>query len=142
MIVTRNQNLNCFWLPSAIAANAFTIDPDEQIRRKVLNAVTGTLSTAPGLAHSPGAPKRRMTYEPISAVKNITSEARKTHIPSLRLWASTPRSAGHGGRISFTLGETAWLMTGLPSARPAPDHRAACGPAASSPPRPGESCTR
>src|SRR5947207_1718861 len=49
-----------YFLPSTIAAYALTIETDEQISRKVLNAVSGTLSTALGLAHSPGAPNRRM----------------------------------------------------------------------------------
>ena len=46
--------------PSATVAYAFTIVTLEQIRRNVLIAVTGMLSTIPGLAHSPGAPNRRM----------------------------------------------------------------------------------
>src|SRR2546425_6557806 len=96
MIVTSSQNLrppSCirfpgtfrrkYFLPSAIAAYALTMETDEQISRKVLSPVSGTLRTAPGLTHSPGAPKRSTMYEPISAVKNITSLARKTHIPSL-----------------------------------------------------------
>ncbi len=53
--------------------------------RNVFTAVSGTFNTAPGFAHSPGAPKRSTMYDPISAVKNITSLARKTHIPSLLL---------------------------------------------------------
>ena len=51
----------------------------------MLNAVIWMLSTIPGLAHSPVAPKRRITYEPINAAKNITSDARKIHIPSFLL---------------------------------------------------------
>ena len=47
-----------YFLPSAIAAYAFTIDTDEQIRRNVLTAVSGTLSTAPGLAHGSVTPNR------------------------------------------------------------------------------------
>src|SRR2546422_490208 len=47
--------------PSWIEAYAFTIDTLEQISRNVLNAVTLMLRTIPGLAHSPGAPNRRMT---------------------------------------------------------------------------------
>ena len=74
-----------FWSPSAIAAYALTIETDEQISRNVLKAVMGMLRTTPGRAHSPGAPKRRITYEPIRAEKNITSDARNTHIPSLWL---------------------------------------------------------
>src|SRR6266699_2525646 len=98
MIVTSIQNLSppsCsvlpgtlrrkYFLPSAIAAYALTSETDEQISRKVLIPVSGTLSTAPGCAHGDDMPKRRMMYEPISAVKNITSLARKTHIPSLLL---------------------------------------------------------
>src|SRR6266487_2843817 len=98
MIVTSIQNLSppsCsvlpgtlrrkYFLPSAIAAYALTIETDEQISRKVLSPVSGTLSTAPGCAHGVDIPKRSMMYEPISAVKNITSLARKTHIPSLLL---------------------------------------------------------
>ena len=70
-IVTSSQNLSppsCsifpgtfrrkYLLPSAIAAYALTIETEEQIRRKVLSPVSGTFNTAPGLAHSPGAPKR------------------------------------------------------------------------------------
>src|SRR6267154_4407674 len=93
MIVTSSQNLSppsCsifpgtfrrkYFLPSAMAAYAVTTETDEQISRKVLSPVSGTLSTAPGCAHGVDMPKRRMMYEPISAVKNITSLARKTHI--------------------------------------------------------------
>src|SRR5574341_2376867 len=98
MIVTSSQNLrppSCsvfpgtlrkkYFLPSAMAAYAFTIDTDEQISRKVFSPVSGTLSTAFGAAHADDMPKRSTMYEPISAVKNITSLARKTHIPSLLL---------------------------------------------------------
>src|SRR2546425_7963994 len=82
-IVSPSQKRSFRWSPSAMEAYAFTIETEEQINRNVLTAVTGMFSTAPGLAHSPGAPNRRMTYDPIRAVKNITSEARNTHIPSL-----------------------------------------------------------
>src|SRR6266545_5220505 len=98
MIVTSSQNLSppsCsvfpgtlrrkYFLPSAIAAYALTIETDEQISRKVFRPVSGTLRTAPGCAHGVDMPKRSTMYEPISAVKNITSLARKTHIPSLLL---------------------------------------------------------
>src|SRR6266853_624216 len=71
--------------PAEIAANALTIDTDEQIRMNVLRPVSGTLRTTLGLAHSPGAPKRRITYAPIRPVKNITSDAKNTHMPSLLL---------------------------------------------------------
>src|SRR5213083_3488192 len=67
MIVMSSQNLSppsCsvlpgtlrrkYFLPSAIAAYALTIETDEQISRKVLSPVSGTFNTAPGLAHSPG----------------------------------------------------------------------------------------
>src|SRR2546422_3164616 len=64
--------------PSWIAAYALTIDTLEQISRNVLKAVILMLSTMPGLAHSPVAPNRRMTYVPIRAAKNMTSEARNT----------------------------------------------------------------
>src|SRR5262245_32745178 len=69
IIVTSSQNLSPpsrssfpgtarrkYFLPSWMAAYALTIDTDEQISRNVLKAVSGTFSTAPGLAHSPGAP--------------------------------------------------------------------------------------
>ena len=35
-----------------------------------------------GSGHSVAVPQRRMMYEPIRAVKNITSDVRNTHIPS------------------------------------------------------------
>src|SRR5882762_10946922 len=112
MIVTSSQNLSppsCsvfpgtlrkkYFLPSAIAAYPFTIATDEQISRNVFRPVSGTLSTAPGCAHDDDMPKRSTIYEPINAVKNITSLARKTHIPSLLLYTPDPASAGCGGRI-------------------------------------------
>src|SRR5512145_3334002 len=124
MIVTSSQNLrppSCsvlpgtgrrkYFLPSAIAAYAFTIDTDEQISKKVLMPVSGTLRTAPGLAKASVMPKRSTMYEPISAVKNITSLARKTHIPSLLLYTPAPGSAGNGGRIASVVAVLATLMS-------------------------------
>ena len=60
-IVTSSQILRPFWSPCWMAAKAFTIDTDEQIRKKVLSAVSGTLSTTPGSAKCPGLAKRRIT---------------------------------------------------------------------------------
>src|SRR6266540_3821821 len=84
-IVSSSHNRKPRWSPREIAANAFTIDTEEQISRNVLKAVSGTLRTAFGFAHGSVTPKRRTTYDPMSAVKNITSLARKTHMPSLLL---------------------------------------------------------
>src|SRR6266511_3835944 len=84
-IVSSSHKRRPRWSPREIAANAFTIDTEEQSRRKVLKAVSGTLRTAFGFAHGSVTPKRRMMYDPISAVKNITSLARNTHMPSLLL---------------------------------------------------------
>src|SRR6185503_12843834 len=124
MIVMSSQNLrppSCslcpgtlrrkYFFPSAIAAYAFTIDTDEQISRKVLMPVSGTLSTAPGLAHASGMPKRSTMYEPMSAVKNMTSLARNTHMPSFLLYTPEPGSAGTGGRIASVIAVVATLVS-------------------------------
>src|SRR5436853_4627648 len=50
-IVINSHSLSPRWSPWEIAANAFTIDTEEQISRNVLKAVSGTLSTALGCAH-------------------------------------------------------------------------------------------
>ena len=68
-----------------MAAKAFTIVIDEQIRKKVFRAVRGTFRITPGSVQWSGCAKRRMTYVPISEVKNITSLSRNTHMPSLLL---------------------------------------------------------
>ena len=53
-MVISSQNFSLAWLPSWMAANAFTIVTLLQISRKVLTAVIGTLRTTPGLRPSPG----------------------------------------------------------------------------------------
>ena len=63
------------------AANAFTMDTEEQIRTKVLIAVSGTFSTSPGNAKCSGFANRRMTYAQMTR-KNMTSEREEIHIPS------------------------------------------------------------
>ena len=70
------------WSSRVAAAYAFTIETDEQMRMKVLRAVIGIARTVRGSGHGAPVPQRRMMYDPISAVKNITSETRKTHIPT------------------------------------------------------------
>ena len=83
--VARSQRRSCRCRPSCAAANALTIVTLLQISKKVLTAVTGMFNTWPGAFHELGCAKRKMMYVPISAVKNITSEPRKIHIPSFSL---------------------------------------------------------
>ncbi len=52
--------------------------------RLILSGVPPCSSGIPGSAQAV-VPNRRMMYAPISPVKNMTSEARKTHIPSFWL---------------------------------------------------------
>jgi hypothetical protein len=83
--VASSQRRSCFKKPSCAAAKAFTIVTELQISRNVFTAVTGMFNTTPGGYHEDGCAKRRITYVPINAVKNITSEPRKIHIPSFSL---------------------------------------------------------
>jgi len=52
-----------FWSPCSIAEKAFTMLTLEQMRTKVLKAVSGTLRTTPGFAKCSGWAKRRMMYD-------------------------------------------------------------------------------
>src|ERR1051326_9048059 len=63
-------------------AHAGPTGTEETMRMQVLNVPTGTLSTPCG--HTPGAAsRRRKMYAEKSAPKSITSEARKSHMPTL-----------------------------------------------------------
>src|SRR5439155_19437524 len=68
--------------PSRTEASALTIVTDEQIRMNVFSAVSQMFSVLPGCGQV-GLAKRSTMYDPMSPVKNMTSEQRKTHIPIL-----------------------------------------------------------
>jgi len=68
--------------PSRTEARALTIVTEEQIRMNVFNAVSQMLRVLPGCGQV-GLANRSTMYDPMSPVKNITSEQRKTHIPIL-----------------------------------------------------------
>jgi hypothetical protein len=85
--VATSHSRRAFWMPSCAAANAFTMVTLLQMSRNVFTAVIGiasgvSLGWAP---HAAGCATRRMMYEPMRAVKNMTSEARNTHMPSFSL---------------------------------------------------------